>query len=200
MSSLTVGLTGGLASGKSTLGRWFGDAGFHVVDADQVVANLYRPAGPGARAVAELFGDAVLDDEGAVDHERLADRVFADGLARRRLEEAIHPLVRDHFRSFAESVNGVAVLEVPLLVESGMAADFDLIVTVEAPVEVRVSRAADRGMSAEQARARVAAQSSETVRRTAADLVIDNDSDLDTFRARAEDLIATIRERAQSNA
>jgi dephospho-CoA kinase len=200
MRALTVGLTGGLASGKSTLGRWMGDAGFHVIDADQVVADLYRPAGPGARAVAELFGDQVLDQNGAVDHLRLADRVFADGLARRRLEEAIHPLVRDHFRNFAESVIGVAVLEVPLLVESGMAADFDLIVTVEAPIDVRVARAVERGLDAEQARARVAAQSSESVRRAAADLEIENDSDLETFRSRADALIEQIREQAQSDA
>lgn len=197
-TALTVGLTGGLASGKSTLGCWLAEAGFEVVDADTIVAALYRPGGPGARAVESLFGSQVLDHSGAVDHARLADRVFADGLSRRRLEEAIHPLVRRHFQSIASHASGVAVLEVPLLVESGMATDFDLVVTVEADIQTRLERAAQRGLDEHEARARIAAQASEGLRRGAADIVIENDGDLAAFRRQADELIEQLRERASN--
>lgn len=196
MSTLRVALTGGLASGKSTVSSWLAEAGFDVVDADEVVAQLYRPGGPGARLVAELFGDGVLTENGSVDHRALADRVFADGLARRRLEEAIHPLVRRHFAQIADSARHVAILEVPLLVESGMASDFDLVITVEAEPETRVRRAVARGLGEDEARARIAAQASEGLRRGAADLVIDNDGSLEALRQRTDDVIEEIRRRA----
>lgn len=197
MSALTVALTGGLASGKSTVGRRLAEAGMEVVDADQVVADLYRAGGPGARAVEELFGSDVLDGNGAVDHRSLADRVFADGLARRRLEEAIHPLVRDHFSRLANSSSGIVVLEVPLLLESGMADDFDVVVTVEADPELRLHRAIERGLDREEARARIAAQTSESVRRGVADFVIENDDDLDALGQQIEELIVELQRRAR---
>lgn len=197
MTALTVGLTGGLASGKSTLGRWLAEAGFEVVDADTVVAELYRPTGPGTRAVETLFGTEMLDRHGAVDRAKLADRVFADGLSRRRLEEAIHPLVRHQFQSIAAASNGVAVLEVPLLVEAGMADDFDLVITVEADAETRLRRAVERGLDEAEARARIAAQASESLRRAAADIVIENASDLESFQRQAEALVEEIRRRKQ---
>ncbi len=196
MTALAVGLTGGLASGKSTLGRWLAEAGFSVDDSDSVVAELYRPGAAGAEAVRELFGDAALTDEGAVDHAALAARVFSDPDARRRLEEAIHPLVRSRFREIREDTEGVAVLEVPLLVEAGMAGDFDVVVTVEADPELRVRRAIDRGLDEEASRARVAAQVSAEERRAVADIVIENDGDLDDFRRKADELVATLRRRA----
>lgn len=196
MAALTVGLTGGLASGKSTLGGWLADAGFAVVDSDAIVAELYRPGAPGARAVEALFGSGALDAAGAVDHAALAARVFADDAARRRLEEAVHPLVRRHFQGVAAETDGVAVLEVPLLVESGMTGDFDLIVTVEASAGTRLARAVGRGLSEEEARARIGAQVSEVSRRDAADIVIVNDADIEQFRRQANELVDRLGERA----
>ncbi|HLX10474.1 MAG TPA: dephospho-CoA kinase [Thermoanaerobaculia bacterium] len=96
-----VGLTGGLASGKSTVAGWLRDAGFQVIDADRLVADLYRPGAAGAAAVSRLFGGAVLTPEGGVDHAALAARVFADAAARQALEQAIHPLVRRRFEEIA---------------------------------------------------------------------------------------------------
>ena len=95
--ALRVGLTGGLASGKSTVSQWLRDAGFEVIDADRLVAELYQPGGEGAAAVRALFGPDMLDERGAVDHAKVAARVFSDPAARASLEAAIHPLVRKRF-------------------------------------------------------------------------------------------------------
>lgn len=191
---LRVGLTGGLASGKSTVAGVLSAAGFTVVDADRLVADLYRPGEPGATAVARLFGPALLDAGGAVDKSALAARVFADPAARQRLEAAIHPLVRERFAAIAEAMaGGVAVLEATLLVEAGYAPDFDLVVTVEAPEPVRIARAVERGLGDAEARARIAAQPDGVARRAAAHRTIDNRAGPELLRARAEELVDELR-------
>ncbi|HSL83124.1 MAG TPA: dephospho-CoA kinase [Thermoanaerobaculia bacterium] len=178
MSALRVGLTGGLASGKSTVARMLAERGATVIDADRLVWRLYEPGEPGARAAAELFGPEVLDAGGAVDRERLAAVVFADPDARRRLERAVHPLVRERFAEIAGGAEGVVVLEATLLVEAGYAPDFDLVVTVEADPEVRLRRAVARGMDEAEARRRLTAQGEGEARRAAADVTIRNDGNL----------------------
>ncbi len=198
MSRLTVGLTGGLASGKSTLSGWLAEAGCTLVDADRLVADLYRPGGPGAHAVGELFGPEMLAADGSVDRARLAARVFSDDLARTRLEQAIHPLVRSHFRRVAAEHDGIVVLEATLLLEADMASDFNIIVTVEADSERRVERAAKRGLSEEEARGRIASQGTDLMRRGGADIVIANDGDLSEFRAQADGLIRRLRELSEN--
>ena len=114
-----VGLTGGLASGKSTVADWLSRAGFTVVDADEVVADLYRKGEAGTAVVRELFGAETLDADGAVDHARLAERVFSDPQALESLEERVHPLVRERFAESARSSQAPTVLEATLLVEAG---------------------------------------------------------------------------------
>ena len=131
-----VGLTGGLASGKSTVARLLREAGFEVVDADRVVAELYRPGGAGTRALTTLFGPGLLKTDGSVDKARVAHLIFSDSAARQALEEAIHPLVRAHFARVAATATGPVVFEATRLVEAGYAPDFDLVVTVEAPLEL----------------------------------------------------------------
>lgn len=187
---LRVGLTGGLASGKSTVARGLAAAGCHVVDADRLVAELYRPGEEGTRRVVELFGRGVLDPGGAVDRPALARRVFADPEARQRLEAAIHPLVRERFAQFAAGLDGgIAVLEATLLVEAGYAPDFDLVVSVEADETVRRERAVARGLTDVEARARLAAQPDGRARRAAADRILVNDGDLEAL-ARAVERLA----------
>ena len=110
MPPFRVGLTGGLASGKSTVARLLAEAGFQVVDADAIVAELYAPGEPGARAVAEKFGAKYLDKGGAVDKPRLARLVFSDDAARATLEAAIHPLVRAFFSRLATAAATPIVL------------------------------------------------------------------------------------------
>jgi dephospho-CoA kinase len=199
MSAFRVGLTGGLAGGKSTLAGWMREAGFRVIDADELVAELYRPGGEGAAAVAALFGPGALDSKGGVDHGAVAARVFADPQARRALERVIHPLVRRRFAAIAERGGGVVVLEATLLVEAGYAPDFDLVVTVEADPETRLRRATGRGLDPAGARARLAAQGDGVQRRAAAHRVVVNDGDLSDFRRQADALIAEVRRLSSRN-
>jgi dephospho-CoA kinase len=189
VSAVRVGLTGGLASGKSTVARMLAERGATVIDADRLVAELYEPGEPGARAAAKLFGPEALDGRGAVDRERLATLVFTDPDARRRLEQAVHPLVRERFAGIARGAEGVVVLEATLLVEAGYAPDFDLVVTVEADPEVRLQRAVARGMDEAEARRRLTAQGDGEARRAAADVVIRNDGDLAALERQVDALM-----------
>lgn len=188
VSAVRVGLTGGLASGKSTVARRLRERGATVVDADRLVAELYEPGQPGARAAGELFGPEVLDPRGSVERARLAEVVFSDPEARRRLEAAIHPLVRRRFAELAGGRDGVVVLEATLLVEAGYAPDFDRVVTVEADPEVRLGRAVERGMDEAEARRRLRAQGDGAARRDAADVVITNDGDLEELERQVDAL------------
>lgn len=186
---LLVGLTGGIASGKSTVGKLLAEHGFLVVDADRLVADLYRPGQPGARAVQEAFGDDVMTAEGSVDHAQVGARVFRDPEARAKLEALIHPLVRQRFQEIAESAEAPAVvLEATLLVEAGYPPDFDHVVTVEAPAEIRLERAVARGNDPDDARRRLAAQGDGTIRRAAADAILLNDGSLEDLRAKVDAL------------
>ena len=191
--SLRVGLTGGLASGKSTVAGWLRDAGFLVVDADRLVAELHQPGGAGAAAVRGLFGAEFLNEQGGVDHARVGARIFADPADRKALEKAIHPLVRQRFTELAAEADEAAILEATLLVEAGQAADFDLIVTVECDAEARLRRAVARGLSEEAARARLLAQGDGEERRRAAHRRIDNCGDLQHLRRQVDDLIMELR-------
>ncbi len=195
MSRFLIGLTGGIAAGKSTVAGLLREAGLTVVDADRVVAELYRSGGSGAAAVAELFGDDHLTAEGGVDHQKLAAAVFADPDARRRLEARVHPLVRRRFGEVAAAEPGVAVLEATLLVEAGYGPDFDLIVTVEAEPDTRLRRAMARGLDEEGARARLAAQGDGAERRAAADFEIRNDGDRDDLVRQVQALLRRVATR-----
>lgn len=190
-----LGLTGGLASGKSTVARLLAERGCTVVDADHLVAELYRPGEAGSRRVEELFGDDYLEPDGGVDRPKLAQRVFSDDLARRRLESAVWPLVRERFAALAEEApeDAVVVLEATLLVEAGFASAFDLVVTVEAPRQVRLERAVERGLEEGEAEARLAAQGDGDARRAGADLVLDNAGTLADLEQEVEGLLAEIR-------
>ncbi len=194
MSALRVGLTGGLASGKSTVARRLAEAGLTVVDADQVVAELYEPGQQGALAVAELFGPDLLAADGSVDKLALAKLVFGAPSALAQLEALIHPLVRHRFAEVANRPEGVVVLEATKLVEAGFAPDFDLIVAVEAPRELRIARAVARGLPEAAARERIAAQAGESERRRAAAIVIENEGDLADLERQVVELLARIRQ------
>ena len=191
--ALRVGLTGGLASGKSTVAGWLREAGFQVVDADRLVAELHQPGGEGAAAVRALFGPEMLNERGGVDHTRVATRVFKDPQARFALESAVHPLVRKKFEELAAKATEVIILEATLLVEAGYAPGFDLIVTVEAPCEQRFQRAVARGMDSDSARGRLLAQGDGDQRRCAAHRILDNSGDLDHLRRQADELMVELR-------
>ncbi|MEJ2084488.1 MAG: dephospho-CoA kinase [Acidobacteriota bacterium] len=191
--SFKVGLTGGLAAGKSTVAKRMTRAGLRVVDADELVAGLYEPDQPGAAAVRKIFGDSLLSQDGRVDRVLLAEKIFADREARRELEAVIHPLVRSRFEAIAESVSGIVVLEATLLVEAGLASLFDLVVTVEAEAEIRLRRAVDRGLSPDAAKARLSAQATPEQRMASADVVIWNNGDISELHARVDQLVENLR-------
>ena len=193
---LTVGLTGGIASGKSTVARWLEELGCTVVDADRVVADLYRPGAPGAEAVRRLFGEEMLDLRGAVDHKKLGALVFADPEARRRLEAAIHPLVGQRFFAILEEATGIVVMEATLMAETGGGRGrYDVVVTVEADPELRLRRAIERGVDPESARARLQAQATTEQRGAIADHVLWNEGTREELRAQVERLYTALLER-----
>ncbi len=191
---LLVGLTGGLASGKSTVARLLRERGCEVHDADELVAELYRPGAAGAVAVAEVAGDGVLDEAGGVDHAALAARLFDDDELRAAIEAAVHPLVR---RSFEERVGDseaeIVVLEGTLLVEAGYGELLDTVVTVEADPATRLARAVARGLTEDQARARLRAQGDGATRRAGADRRIDNDGSLADLERAVDRLVVELR-------
>jgi dephospho-CoA kinase len=182
----TVGLTGGIGSGKSTVGRLLSERGAVVVEADAIVHALQKPGQPVFESIVARFGDGVLTVDGELDRGALAEVVFHDDGARRDLEALVHPAVgveMGRMRSAAEARGDVVVLDVPLLAEAGPDAKqrwaLDGIVVVDCPVDVAVARLVEyRGITEDDARSRVDAQASRQDRLDAADFVIDNSGDL----------------------
>ncbi len=180
---VVVGLTGGIGSGKSTVAARLASRGAAVVDADAVARQVVEPGGPAYQAVVDRFGPGIVGSDGTIDRRRLAAVVFADPAERVALEAIVHPAVRAGVarRVAAEAGTGtrVVVVEIPLLTESPAArAGLQAIVVVDCPEEVAVARlVAERGMTVEEARARVAAQASRADRLAIADFVVDNAGD-----------------------
>ena len=185
---LRVGLTGGLASGKSTVAGLLAARGAAVFDADAIVRELYAPDGEGAAAARDLFGDAVADPSGGVDRSRIAELVFADPQARHLLEARIHPLVgREIARRFAEAEKTgakVAVAESSQLFEANTAARYDRVLLVISPEAERVRRWEEKGRDPEDARRRIAAQMTPSQAFDRADDVIVNDGTLEDLETK----------------
>lgn len=197
---LLVGLTGGIGAGKSTVARLLERHGAVVVDADELARRALEPGTPGHEAVVAAFGRSSLTPSEEIDRDRLAERVFRDAGARRLLEGIVHPEVA---RLFAEAVqphrgtDRVVVYVVPLLVEAGLEDAFDVVVTVWAPADVRLSRLTSlRGLSDEEVLARMAAQASDEDRTRAADVVLSNAGSPDDLSAQVDRLWADLRIRA----
>ncbi|MDR3360970.1 MAG: dephospho-CoA kinase [Bifidobacteriaceae bacterium] len=190
---LRVALTGGLAAGKSTVSAHLRRLGFPVADADRLAREAVAPGTQGLAAVAELFGPGVLTTAGELDRAALARLVFADPAARRRLESVVHPLVRSAGAKLAEAARAAGakavIFDIPLLVETGQAGDFDLVVSVAAPEELRTARALARGLTPEQVRGRLAAQASEAERAAAADIVLDGSGTVAGLEAQVESVL-----------
>lgn len=173
---MRIGLTGGIGSGKSTVSGLLAAHGAVIVDADRIAREVLEPGTPGLAAVVEAFGPGVLAADGSLDRPALAGIVFADTGARRKLDAIVHPLVRQRATELAVAApaDAVVVHDIPLLVETGQAGSYDLVLVVEADGETRVSRLVQRGLTEEDARARIAAQASDEERRAVADVVLDN--------------------------
>ena len=177
MGTLQVGLTGGIGAGKSTVARLLADHGAIVLDADLAARAVVEPGTEGLAEVRDAFGPGVLRADGTLDRAALAALVFGDEERRKRLNAIVHPRVRDWMaeRTAAAPAGSVVVQDIPLLVEGGLTGLFQYIVVVDADDETRIKRLiGDRGMTEEQARARIAAQAPREVRNAAADRLIDN--------------------------
>jgi dephospho-CoA kinase len=173
---LRIGLTGGIGSGKSTVSALLAERGAVIVDADVIAREVVEPGTPGLAAVVEAFGQTVLASDGSLDRPALAAIVFADPEARHRLDGIVHPLVRARAAELAAAApaGAVVVHDVPLLVETGQAGRYDLVLVVVADAETRVARLVRRGLPEVDARARIAAQATDEQRRKVADVVLDN--------------------------
>ena len=185
---LRIGLTGGIGSGKSTVAALLADHGARVVDADRIAREVVEPGTPGLSAVVAAFGPAVLTADGALDRPAVAALVFGDPAARARLDAVVHPLVRARAAELVAEApaDAVVVQDVPLLVETGQAGSYDLVLVVETDIETRVARLVDRGLSADDARARIASQATDEQRRAVADVVLRNDGDRTALAAQVD--------------
>ena len=189
-----VALTGGIASGKSTIARRLADHGAVVIDADALVRELQEPGQPVLAAIAEEFGPAVLRENGALDRAALGSIVFGDPGRLARLNGIVHPAVKEEsqrrFRAaFDADPRAVVVYDVPLLAEARGAGEWDLVVVAHAPADIRRDRLVrERGMDADAATARIANQASDDERLALADVVMDTSGTLDETLAHADSL------------
>jgi dephospho-CoA kinase len=196
-----VGLTGGIASGKSTVAQLFADRGVPVIDLDELARHVVAPGEPGLEAVVREFGPEVLDAAGQLDRQRLRTMVFGDPAARKRLDELLHPLILETAVREAERTGGpYQLLVVPLLVESGLTGWVDRVLVVDCLPETQLERllARDQGDEA-LARAMLAAQASREERLAAADDIISNDGAEHELTAAVETLDAAYRKMAAGN-
>ncbi len=186
----TVALTGGVASGKSTVERLFASRGIEIIDADHVAREVVAAGTAGLADIVEVFGTDVLSADGSLDRRAMRERVFADERARRQLEAIIHPRVREVLRQRASEVRSAyGMLVIPLLVESGDYTWVNRVLVVDVPREVQRERLLKRdGISRELAEAMLDAQASREQRLGVADDVIDNSADLESLDAAVERL------------
>jgi dephospho-CoA kinase len=173
---LRVGLTGGIGSGKTTVAELLAQQGAVIIDADLLAREVVAPGTPGLALIEKEFGRDILTADGELDRAVLAQRVFTDPDARRRLEAIIHPLVRERAAELeaTASPDAVVVHVIPLLVETGQAESFDVVVVIDVTEDVQITRLQARGMTWADAKARIDAQASRAARTAAADIVIDN--------------------------
>lgn len=185
-----IGLTGGIASGKSTVAKMFAELGVPVIDTDVIAREVVAPGQPALDEIVAAFGPALLRPDGSLDRGALRERVFADPAARHRLEGIVHPRIRAHTLELAARAGGpYQVIVVPLLVESGFNRLVDEVVVVDCPEHEQRRRLLSRdGDDATQADRMMAAQLGREARLAAADAVIDNGGELDATRAQVQRL------------
>ncbi|WP_326663416.1 dephospho-CoA kinase [Streptomyces sp. NBC_00385] len=196
---LKVGLTGGIGAGKSEVSRMLAGYGAVLIDADRIAREVVEPGTPGLEAVVGEFGTGILTPEGTLDRPKLGSVVFADGERLAALNAIVHPLVgaRSAELERAAGPDSVVVHDVPLLTENGLAPLYDLVIVVDAAPETQLDRLVRlRGMTEQEARARMAAQATREQRRAVADLVIDNDGAIEALEPQVREVWAELTRRA----
>ncbi len=184
---LKVGLTGGIASGKSTIANMFAALGCVVLDADALVADLYKPGRPGHETLVATYGSGILCDDGQIDRQKLADIAFADEASAKKLNALIHPLVITEEAKRANEAEAkcdrvIYIVEATLLLEAGGKQRYDKIIVVDVDPTLQVTRGVGRGMAKDEVERRIRHQLSREDRLRAADYVIENRGDLEAAR------------------
>ncbi len=202
---LVVGLTGNIASGKSTVAARFAELGATVIAADALAREAVQPGTPALAAIRARWGDTVIAPDGSLDRAALRRIVFTDAAARRALEAITHPAIHRlrevHMAAARERGARIVVADIPLLFEVGLEGTVDRIVLVDAPESTRLERLVrDRGLGADEARAMIAAQTPAAEKRERADLVIDNDGSVEDLRARADEVFRELDADARGTA
>ncbi|MFD5256035.1 dephospho-CoA kinase [Streptomyces bobili] len=199
---LKVGLTGGIGAGKSEVSRLLVACGAVLIDADRIAREVVAPGTPGLAAVVETFGEGVLAEDGSLDRPKLGSIVFADPARLAALNAIVHPLVGARSRELESAApeDAVVVHDVPLLTENGLAPLYDVVVVVDADPATQLDRLVRlRGMTEDDARARMAAQATREQRRQIADIVVDNDVPLPDLERRVKDVWAELVRRARTS-
>ncbi|MFI0778657.1 dephospho-CoA kinase [Streptomyces sp. NPDC021212] len=196
---LKLGLTGGIGAGKSEVSRILVSYGAVLIDSDRIAREVVEPGTPGLAAVVAEFGPGVLTADGRLDRPKLGGIVFNDPERLRALNAVVHPLVRDRSAELqaAAGPEAVVVHDVPLLAENGLGSLYDLVLVVDATPETQLDRLTRlRGMTEDEARARMAAQATREERLAVADVVIDNDGPLEELEPRVRKVWKELVERA----
>jgi dephospho-CoA kinase len=198
MPTYRVALTGGIASGKSTVANLFAELGVPVIDTDVIAREVVEPGQPALAAVVDAFGREVLGSDGRIDRRRLRERIFADPGARRRLEGILHPAIREELERQSREVGGTyQVLVIPLLTEGGRRDHVDRVLLVDVPEALQVERLTSRdGVTPEQAQASLDAQATRAERLAMADDIVRNTGRVDDLREKVAELHAIYTRRA----
>ena len=196
-----IGLTGGIASGKSTVAKRWVEHGATEIDADLLAREVVAPGSIGLEQLMQTFGSEILNTDGTLDRAKLGALVFGDETKRLALNAIIHPLVRERAREILDSLpsDAIAVYNVPLLVEAKVDHDFDFIVTVEAPADEQIKRMQKhRGLTAADAAARIAAQAKPIERAAVADVILNSNQDINLLLRDADQLWREIEQKAEA--
>ncbi len=195
---MKVGLTGGIGAGKSTVADLFSQKGAVVIRSDELARQVIEPQTPGFQQVIDRFGKEFVNSEGYIDRAKLAQVVFHDDAALKDLENIVHPLVRSKTNQIIDQHTSETIIvnEIPLLLEKKMESLFDFLVIVISSEKNRLERLSQRGLTAEQATARMTKQVSDDERKAAADFLIVNDGNLDQLEVDVEKIWQTLQERS----
>jgi len=194
---MKVGLTGGIGAGKSTVADLFSKRGAVVIRSDELARQVIEPQTPGFKQVTSRFGNEIVNDEGSIDRAKLAQVVFNDDVALKDLENIVHPLVRERTNQLMseQTSETIIVNEIPLLLEKKMESLFDFLIIVISSEKNRLERLFQKGVSEDQAKARMAKQVNDQDRKAAADFLIVNDGNLDQLEADVQKIWQTLQER-----
>ena len=194
---LLIGLTGGIGSGKSTVAAMLRDQGIRVVDADQIAREVVEPGQPALAELVEVFGQDILNDDGSLNRQELANRAFVTEEATNALNAITHPRIEQEtqrqFDLAAAEKENLLVYDMPLLVERGLHEEMDMVIVVHTDIEERVRRLVEhRGLDEDDVRRRMSHQVDDVTRLASADVLIDNNGSVDHLRKQVDDFLATL--------